>query len=49
LTAQLRVTAAGRAEPLFSAEDQPLLAGAVYTVFVVGKADTAEGILRKDR
>ena len=49
LTAQLSVTAAGLASPLFSAVDQPLVAGAVYTVFVVGAPTAAVGILRKDR
>ena len=29
--------------------DQALVAGAVYTVFVVGSADAPVGILRKDR
>ncbi len=48
LTAQLSVTAAGMATPLFSAVDQPLTAGAVYTVFVVGAPAAAVGILRKD-
>jgi hypothetical protein len=48
-TAQLSVTAAGRAAPLFSAVDQRLDAGAVYTVFVVGVPSAAVGILRKDR
>ncbi|HSM21711.1 MAG TPA: DUF4397 domain-containing protein, partial [Rubrivivax sp.] len=48
LTAQLSVTAAGQAAPLFTAVDQPLAAGAVYSVFVVGAKDAAVGILRKD-
>ena len=48
LTAQLSVTAAGLATPLFSAVDQPLAAGAVYSVFVVGAPGAAVGILRKD-
>jgi len=48
LTAQLSVTAAGLAAPLFSAVDQPLTAGAVYSVFVVGAPGAAVGILRKD-
>lgn len=47
-TAQLSVTAAGQAAPLFTAVDQPLAAGAVYSVFVVGAKDAAVGILRKD-
>lgn len=49
LTAQLSVTAAGLPAPLFSAVDQPLIAGAVYTVFLVGQPTAAVGILRKDR
>lgn len=48
LTAQLSVTAAGLATPLFSAVDQPLAAGAVYSVFVVGAPGAAVGIVRKD-
>ena len=49
LTAQLSVTAAGLTAPLYGAVDQPLVAGAVYSVFVVGAPDAAVGILRKDR
>jgi hypothetical protein len=49
LTAQLSVTAAGLPAPLFSAVDQPLGAGAVYSVFVVGSSAAPVGILRKDR
>jgi len=49
LTAQLSVTASGLSAPLFSAVDQPLLAGSVYTVFLVGPPTAAVGILRKDR
>jgi len=48
-TAQLSVTAAGLAAPLFGAVEQRLDAGAVYTVFVVGPPSAAVGILRKDR
>lgn len=48
-TAQLSVTAAGLATPLFSAVEQRLDAGAVYTVFVVGAPSAAVGIVRKDR
>lgn len=48
LTAQFSVTAAGLATPLFTAVDQPLVAGAVYTVFAVGAQSAAVGILRKD-
>jgi len=49
LTAQLSVTAAGLTAPLYGAVDQPLAAGAVYSVFVVGAPGAAVGILRKDR
>lgn len=48
-TAQLSVTAAGRAAPVFGAVEQRLDPGAVYTVFLVGRPETAVGILRKDR
>ncbi|MBP6765927.1 MAG: DUF4397 domain-containing protein [Rubrivivax sp.] len=48
-TASLSMTGTGRPTPLFSAVDQRLEAGAVYTVFVVGPAASAVGILRKDR
>jgi hypothetical protein len=48
-TASLRVTVAGVSAPVFSIDDQPLVAGAVYTVFVVGSASAPMGILRKDR
>lgn len=48
-TAKLSVTASGVATPLFSAADQIFLAGANYTVFVLGAADAAAGTLRKDR
>ena len=48
-TAQLSVTAAGLAAPLFGAIDQRLDAGAVYTLFLVGRPAAAVGILRKDR
>jgi hypothetical protein len=47
--ASLSVTAVGVGTPLFSAIDQTLAAGAVYTLFVVGDADAATGILRQDR
>lgn len=47
--ASLSVTGSGRSTPLFSAVDQRFEAGAVYTVFVVGPAASAVGILRKDR
>lgn len=48
-TAQLAVTAVGTATPLFSAVDQTFVAAANYTVFVVGSAVQAVGIVRKDR
>jgi hypothetical protein len=48
-TASLRVTVAGVSAPVYSIVDQALVAGAVYTVFVVGSADAPVGILRKDR
>jgi hypothetical protein len=48
-TASLSVTGSGRSTPLFGAVDQHLEAGANYTVFVVGPAASAVGILRKDR
>ena len=48
-TASLRVTVAGVSAPIYSIDDQALVGGAVYTVFVVGNADAPVGILRKDR
>ena len=48
-TAKLNVTGAGQPTALFSAIDQRLDAGAVYTVFVVGDLAAPVGILRKDR
>jgi hypothetical protein len=48
-TAALSVTALGRATPIWSAIDQTLVAGGVYSPFVVGGADAPVGILRKDR
>jgi hypothetical protein len=48
-TAEILVTVAGVSAPVFSADDQILAAGAVYTVFVVGSAAKPVGILRKDR
>lgn len=47
--ATLTVTAVGRTSPIFSATEQILAAGGVYTLFVVGAADAPTGILRKDR
>jgi hypothetical protein len=48
-TATLSVTAPGRASPVWSAVEQTLVAGNVYTLFVVGHPDAPTGILRKDR
>lgn len=48
-TASLSVTGTGRTTPLFTAVEQRLEAGANYTVFVVGPASAAVGIVRKDR
>ena len=50
-TARLAVTAAGLglSNPLFIATEQRLDAGATYSVFVVGAANSPVGILRKDR
>lgn len=45
----LTVTTPGAAGPLFSATDQRLDAGGVYSLFVVGGAMAPVGILRKDR
>lgn len=48
-TAQLLVTAAGTATPLFRAIDQTFVAAANYSVFLVGSATAPVGIVRKDR
>ena len=48
-TATFTVTAPGNANPLYTAVDQTLVAGSVYTVFVVGAAEAPTGFLRKDR
>jgi Domain of unknown function (DUF4397) len=48
-TAQLSVSAAGTAAPLFSAVDQIFAAAANYSVFLVGSAASPVGIVRKDR
>jgi Domain of unknown function (DUF4397) len=45
----LTVTAPGRDAPLFTAEDQTLAAGGVYTVFAVGAQASPSVFLRKDR
>jgi len=48
-TSALSVTASGLASPLFSATTQTFVAGANYTLFVVGDDAAPTGILRKDR
>ena len=48
-TAQVSVTAAGVAAPLFSGVDQTFTAASNYTVFVLGGAGSVTGFLRKDR
>jgi hypothetical protein len=48
-TAALTVTAVGRGSPIWTAVDQTLVAGGVYTLFIVGRVDAPTGILRKDR
>ncbi len=48
-SADLQVTSAGSATPLFTANDHPLVAGGVYTVFVVGSAQAPVGFVRRDR
>ena len=47
--ATLTVTSPGRASPVFSAVEQTLAAGSVYSLFVAGGIDAPVGILRKDR
>lgn len=47
--ATLTVTAVGRTSPIFSAIEQVLEAGGVYTLFVLGAAEAPTGFLRKDR
>ena len=49
ITASLSVTATGLATPIFSATTQTFVAGANYTLFVLGDAASAAGALRKDR
>lgn len=48
-TAQLSVSAAGTAAPLFSAVEQTFSAASNYSVFLVGSASGPVGIVRKDR
>jgi hypothetical protein len=47
--ASLSVTALGVALPVFSAIEQELKSGAVYSLFVVGKSAAAVGVLVQDR
>lgn len=47
-SATLAVTVAGAAS-LFSATNQALVAGGVYTVFVVGASGSTTGIIKRDR
>lgn len=46
---RLDVTAASVADALYSDEDATIYAGGVYSVFVLGGAASATGLLRKDR
>ena len=48
-TGTLTVTATGLGSALWTGVDQTLVAGAVYTLFVVGESMSPTGILRKDR
>ena len=48
-TSAISVTASGVSAPLFTAGSQTFVAGANYTVFVVGDDTVPTGILRKDR
>ena len=47
--AAISVTAVGVTQPVFSASRQPLTAGGVYSVFVVGPQGASTGVLRQDR
>jgi hypothetical protein len=47
--ARIAVTAPGLADPLFSAVEQRIEAGGVYSVFVVGASGGPTGIVRRDR
>lgn len=47
--AAISVAAEGAATPVFTTTGQPLTAGGVYSVFVVGTAGSTSGIVRKDR
>jgi hypothetical protein len=48
-SARIAVTAAGTGTPLFLAPEQSIVDGTVYSVFVLGAADAAAGVVRKDR
>lgn len=48
-TAELRVTTPGVPTPIRDLTDRTLVAGAVYSVFVVGAASGGDAILAKDR
>lgn len=47
--ARIAVSAPGFGTPLYTVEDRPLAGGGVYTVFVLGAADAAQGIPYRDR
>jgi hypothetical protein len=47
--ARIAVTSPGLADPVFSAVEQRIEAGGVYSVFVVGAAAGPTGIVRRDR
>ncbi len=48
-TLTLRVTREGDSAPLFTASGQTLVAGGIYSVFVLGSAAAPVGIIRRDR
>lgn len=48
-TAELLVTTSGSTTPVYSVANQDLMAGATYSVFVLGDPAAAIGTLRKDR
>lgn len=48
-TIELRATAVGLANPVYSTVDRTLASGGVYTVFVLGGPSPATGLLRQDR
>lgn len=49
LVARITVTAAGNASPLYDISDVPLVAGGVYSVFVIEGAAPDAGFVRRDR